>query len=85
MTSSLPQTWLGPCMLLVCLLVSRSVTEEVPEVCSHMIASGHLQSLQQLVSGQPSLSLSLPAAEAEAGVREQGQREGRQGTGLSKK
>ncbi|XP_040854354.1 macrophage colony-stimulating factor 1 isoform X4 [Ochotona curzoniae] len=54
-----PMTWLGPCMLLVCLLVSRSVTEEVPEVCSHMIASGHLQSLQQLIDSQMETSCQI--------------------------
>nr|XP_036860731.1 macrophage colony-stimulating factor 1 isoform X2 [Manis javanica] len=43
-----PTTWLGPWQLLVCLLVSSSITEEVSEHCSHMIGNGHLQFLQQL-------------------------------------
>ncbi|XP_077621744.1 macrophage colony-stimulating factor 1 [Crocuta crocuta] len=49
---SLPQTWLSRLLLLVCLLVSRGVTEEVSEHCSHMIGNGHLQFLQQLIDSQ---------------------------------
>lgn len=73
---SLSQTWLGPRLLLVCLLVSRSITEEESKHCSHMIGDGHLQLLQQLVSVWPSLSYLLPTEETEAGAKEQGQREG---------
>lgn len=47
-----PTTWLGPWLLLVCLLVSRSVAKEVSEHCSHMIGNGHLQFLQQLIDSQ---------------------------------
>lgn len=47
---SLSQTWLGPRLLLVCLLVNRSITEEESKHCSHMIGDGHLQLLQQMVS-----------------------------------
>ena len=72
---SLSQTWLGPLLLVACLLVSRSTTEEVSENCSHMIGNGHLQFLQQLVSVWPCLPYLLPTGETEAGVREQGQRE----------
>ena len=50
MTHCLLQTWLTPLLLLVCLRVSGSITEEVSEHCSHMIGNGHLQFLQQLVS-----------------------------------
>lgn len=57
---SLPQTWLSHLLLLVCLLVSRGVTEEVSEHCSHMIGNGHLQFLQQLVSVWPRLSTFSP-------------------------
>nr|XP_051713368.1 macrophage colony-stimulating factor 1 isoform X2 [Oryctolagus cuniculus] len=52
MTPSLSQTWLGPWMLLACLLASRSVAEVVSEHCSHIIGNGHLQSLQQLIDSQ---------------------------------
>uniref|UniRef100_A0A8C5LD66 Macrophage colony-stimulating factor 1 n=2 Tax=Jaculus jaculus TaxID=51337 RepID=A0A8C5LD66_JACJA len=45
-------TWLGPQLLLVCLLVSRSIAKEVSEHCSHMIGNGHLQFLQQLIDSQ---------------------------------
>lgn len=50
MTSSLSQTWLGLWLLLVCLVVQGSITQEELKHCSHMIADGHLQLLQQLVS-----------------------------------
>lgn len=60
MMHSLPQTWLSRLLLLVCLLVSRSITEEVSEHCSHMIGNGHLQFLQQLVSVWPCLSTFSP-------------------------
>jgi hypothetical protein len=62
------QTWLGPWLLLVCLLVSRSIAEEVSEHCSHMIGKGHLQFLQQLVSVWPCL---FPTGETETWPREQ--------------
>ncbi|XP_047389813.1 macrophage colony-stimulating factor 1 isoform X2 [Sciurus carolinensis] len=52
MIPSLSQTWLGPRLLLVCLLVSRSIAKEVSEHCSHMIGNGHLQFLQQLIDSQ---------------------------------
>lgn len=60
MELSLSQTWLGPRLLLVCLLVSRSITEEEWKHCSHMIGDGHLQLLQQMVSVWPSLSYFSP-------------------------
>lgn len=59
MTSSLSQTWLGPRLLLVCLLVSRSITEKDLKNCSYMIGDGHLRLLQQLVSVWPYLPFSL--------------------------
>ena len=40
---SLSQTWLGPLLLLACLLVSNGATEEVSENCSHMIGNGCLK------------------------------------------
>ncbi|XP_039697065.1 macrophage colony-stimulating factor 1 isoform X1 [Pteropus medius] len=52
MTSSLSQTWLGPRLLLLCLLVTRSITEEESNHCSYMIGDGHLQLLQQLIDSQ---------------------------------
>nr|XP_012323507.1 macrophage colony-stimulating factor 1 isoform X1 [Aotus nancymaae] len=52
-------TWLGSLLLLVCLLASRSITEEVSEYCSHMIGSGHLQSLQQLIDSQMETSCQI--------------------------
>uniref|UniRef100_A0A2K6U977 Macrophage colony-stimulating factor 1 n=1 Tax=Saimiri boliviensis boliviensis TaxID=39432 RepID=A0A2K6U977_SAIBB len=54
-----PTTWLGSLLLLVCLLASRSITEEVSEYCSHMIGSGHLQSLQQLIDSQMETSCQI--------------------------
>nr|XP_007975852.2 macrophage colony-stimulating factor 1 isoform X2 [Chlorocebus sabaeus] len=54
-----PTTWLGSLLLLVCLLASRSVTEEVSEYCSHMIGSGHLQSLQRLIDSQMETSCQI--------------------------
>lgn len=57
---SLSQTWLGPRLLLVCLLVSRSITGEESKHCSHMIGDGHLQLLQQMVSVWPNLTYLLP-------------------------
>lgn len=72
----LSQTWLGPRLLLVCLLVSRSITKEESQHCSHMIGDGHLQLLQQLVSMWPSLPYLLAAQETETGGKKQGQREG---------
>ncbi|XP_025210893.1 macrophage colony-stimulating factor 1 isoform X1 [Theropithecus gelada] len=59
MTPSLSQTWLGSLLLLVCLLASRSITEEVSEYCSHMIGSGHLQSLQRLIDSQMETSCQI--------------------------
>lgn len=58
MTSFLSQTWLGPRLLLLCLLVSGSITQEELKHCSHMIGDGHLQLLQQLVSARPCLPIS---------------------------
>uniref|UniRef100_A0A8C0CUG1 Macrophage colony-stimulating factor 1 n=1 Tax=Balaenoptera musculus TaxID=9771 RepID=A0A8C0CUG1_BALMU len=55
-----PTTWLGPLLLLLaCLLVSRSTTEEVSENCSHMIGNGHLQFLQQLIDSQMETSCQI--------------------------
>ncbi|KAJ8784668.1 hypothetical protein J1605_008019 [Eschrichtius robustus] len=54
-----PTTWLGPLLLLACLLVSRSTTEEVSENCSHMIGNGHLQFLQQLIDSQMETSCQI--------------------------
>lgn len=77
MTHSLLQTWLKPLLLLVCLLASGSITEEVSERCSHMIGNGHLQFLQELVSVRPCLS-TFSLLGTEAGAREQGPRQGLQ-------
>ena len=66
---SLSQTWLGPLLLLACLLVSNGATEEVSENCSHMIGNGHLLFLQQLVSVWPCLPQLLPTGETEVGNR----------------
>ncbi|XP_019313315.1 macrophage colony-stimulating factor 1 isoform X1 [Panthera pardus] len=52
-------TWLSRLLLLVCLLVSRSITEEVSEHCSHMIGNGHLQFLQQLIDSQMETSCQI--------------------------
>lgn len=68
MMHSLPQTWLSRLLLLVCLLVSRSITEEVSERCSHMIGNGHLQFLQQLVSVWPCLSTFSPLGKLRQGA-----------------
>lgn len=73
MTSSLSQTWLGPRLLLLCLLVSRSITEEESKHCSYMIGDGHLQLLQQLVSVWTCLPYLLSTGETEVGAKEQGQ------------
>lgn len=54
-----PTTWLGPLLLLVCLLVSRSTAEEVSENCSHMIGDGHLKVLQQLIDSQMETSCQI--------------------------
>ncbi|XP_023114735.2 macrophage colony-stimulating factor 1 isoform X4 [Felis catus] len=54
-----PTTWLSRLLLLVCLLVSRSITEEVSERCSHMIGNGHLQFLQQLIDSQMETSCQI--------------------------
>ncbi|XP_029802365.1 macrophage colony-stimulating factor 1 isoform X7 [Suricata suricatta] len=59
MMHSLPQTWLNRLLLLVCLLVSKGVTEEASERCSHMIGSGHLQLLQQLIDSQMETSCQI--------------------------
>ncbi|XP_070252020.1 macrophage colony-stimulating factor 1 isoform X1 [Myotis yumanensis] len=55
-----PTTWLGPRLLLVCLLVSRSITEEESKHCSHMIGDGHLQLLQQMIDSQMETSCKIP-------------------------
>ncbi|XP_052585828.1 macrophage colony-stimulating factor 1 isoform X1 [Peromyscus californicus insignis] len=52
-------TWLGPRLLLVCLLVSRSIAKDVSEHCSHMIGNGHLQVLQQLIDSQMETSCQI--------------------------
>ncbi|XP_064344874.1 macrophage colony-stimulating factor 1 isoform X2 [Camelus dromedarius] len=54
-----PTTWLGPLLLLVCLLASRTTTEEVSEHCSHLIGNGHLQFLQQLIDSQMETSCQI--------------------------
>ncbi|XP_007529414.1 macrophage colony-stimulating factor 1 isoform X2 [Erinaceus europaeus] len=54
-----PTTWLGPWLLLACLLVSRSAAEEVSENCSHMIGNGHLKILQQLIDSQMETSCQI--------------------------
>ncbi|XP_066102711.1 macrophage colony-stimulating factor 1 isoform X1 [Saccopteryx bilineata] len=54
-----PTPWLGPRLLLVCLLVSRSITEE-SWLCSHVITDGHLQLLQQLIDSQMKTSCKIP-------------------------
>uniref|UniRef100_G1NTX2 Colony stimulating factor 1 n=1 Tax=Myotis lucifugus TaxID=59463 RepID=G1NTX2_MYOLU len=54
------ETWLGPRLLLVCLLVSRSITEEESKHCSHMIGDGHLQLLQQMIDSQMETSCKIP-------------------------
>lgn len=74
MRHSLLQTWLKPLLLLVCLLASGSITEEVSERCSHMIGNGHLQLLQELVSVRPCLSTFSPLGKLrqEPGSRVQG-------------
>ncbi|KAM4871353.1 macrophage colony-stimulating factor 1 isoform 2-T3 [Thomomys bottae] len=52
-------TWLGPGLLLICLLVSRSIAKEVSVHCSHMIGKGHLQLLQQLIDSQMETSCQI--------------------------
>ncbi|XP_023497214.1 macrophage colony-stimulating factor 1 isoform X3 [Equus przewalskii] len=47
-----PTTWLCPWLLLFCLLVSRTITEEASENCSHLIGNGHLRFLQELIDSQ---------------------------------
>lgn len=47
-----PMAWLCHWLLLVFLLVSRSLAEEMSEHCSHMIGDGHLQVLQHLIDSQ---------------------------------
>ncbi|XP_044094799.1 macrophage colony-stimulating factor 1 isoform X1 [Neovison vison] len=54
-----PTTWLTPLLLLVCLLVRGSITEEASEHCSHMIGNGHLQFLQQLIDSQMETSCQI--------------------------
>ncbi|KAF6292701.1 colony stimulating factor 1 [Rhinolophus ferrumequinum] len=54
-----PTTWLGPRLLLVCLLVSRSITEKDLKNCSYMIGDGHLRLLQQLIDSQMETSCSI--------------------------
>ncbi|XP_045442867.1 macrophage colony-stimulating factor 1 isoform X2 [Pipistrellus kuhlii] len=55
-----PTTWLGPRLLLVCLLVNRSITEEESKHCSHMIGDGHLQLLQQMIDSQMETGCKIP-------------------------
>ncbi|KAM6218832.1 macrophage colony-stimulating factor 1 [Rhynchocyon petersi] len=52
-------TWLGPQLLLACLLVSRNVTEGVPKHCSHIIGNGHLKILQDLIDSQMQTSCQI--------------------------
>lgn len=52
-------TWLGSWLLLAGLLVSRSVTKEVPKTCSDMIGNGHLQELQKLIDSQMETSCQI--------------------------
>ncbi|XP_005388960.1 PREDICTED: macrophage colony-stimulating factor 1 isoform X3 [Chinchilla lanigera] len=47
-----PMAWLCPWLLLIFLVVSRSIAEEISEHCSHMIGNGHLQVLQHLIDSQ---------------------------------
>nr|XP_019586044.1 PREDICTED: macrophage colony-stimulating factor 1 isoform X2 [Rhinolophus sinicus] len=54
-----PTTWLGARLLLVCLLVSRSITEKDLKNCSYMIGDGHLRLLQQLIDSQMETSCSI--------------------------
>ncbi|XP_058394720.1 macrophage colony-stimulating factor 1 isoform X3 [Diceros bicornis minor] len=54
-----PTTWLCPWLLLVCLLVSRSITEEASKQCSHMIGNGHLHILQELIDSQMQTSCQI--------------------------
>ncbi|XP_022352680.1 macrophage colony-stimulating factor 1 isoform X2 [Enhydra lutris kenyoni] len=54
-----PTTWLMPLLLLFCLLVRGSITEEASEHCSHMIGNGHLQFLQQLIDSQMETSCQI--------------------------
>ncbi|XP_032157721.1 macrophage colony-stimulating factor 1 isoform X2 [Mustela erminea] len=54
-----PTTWLTPLLLLFCLLVRGSITEEASEHCSHMIGNGHLQFLQQLIDSQMETSCQI--------------------------
>lgn len=54
-----PTTWLGPRLLLLCLLVSRSITEKNLKNCSYMIGDGHLRLLQQLIDSQMETSCSI--------------------------
>ncbi|XP_045402699.1 macrophage colony-stimulating factor 1 isoform X1 [Lemur catta] len=54
-----PTTWLGPLLLLVCLLVSGTITEGVSEHCSHMIGNGHLRFLQELIDSQMETSCQI--------------------------
>ncbi|XP_037682372.1 macrophage colony-stimulating factor 1 isoform X2 [Choloepus didactylus] len=54
-----PEIWLGPRMLLVCLLVSRSVTKDTSDHCSHLIGDGHLALLQKLIDSQMETSCQI--------------------------
>ncbi|XP_042537340.1 macrophage colony-stimulating factor 1 isoform X1 [Dipodomys spectabilis] len=54
-----PTTWLGPGLLLICLLVSRSIAKEVSVHCSHTIREGHLELLQQLIDSQMETSCQI--------------------------
>ncbi|XP_076976096.1 macrophage colony-stimulating factor 1 isoform X2 [Tamandua tetradactyla] len=53
------ETWLVPWILLIGLLVSRSVTKEVSEHCSHLIGNGHLTLLQKLIDSQMETSCQI--------------------------
>ncbi|XP_037355246.2 macrophage colony-stimulating factor 1 isoform X1 [Talpa occidentalis] len=55
-----PTTWLGPWLLLLCLLVSGSITMEVPsQYCSEMITDRHLKMLQDLIDSQMETSCQI--------------------------
>ncbi|XP_053771557.1 macrophage colony-stimulating factor 1 isoform X1 [Desmodus rotundus] len=51
--------WLVRQLLLVCLLVSSSITEGQSKHCSQMIGDGHLQLLQQLIDSQMETSCKI--------------------------
>ncbi|XP_048207752.1 macrophage colony-stimulating factor 1 isoform X1 [Perognathus longimembris pacificus] len=54
-----PTTWLGPGLLLICLLVNRSIAKDMSVLCRDMIGKGHLESLQQLIDSQMETSCQI--------------------------